>query len=76
MKFDDFLLHLFAILVVLLASTAMFAVGVLVLVWAWNTLLSGVFHLPTLSYIHGVALAVLLGTLRSAVEVVVTKGSQ
>lgn len=73
MKTLDFAVLLSVMFVVLVLNSVVFGIGVALLTWAWNTLLAGVFSLPTISYVHGLALAILLGTLKSVITVVVNK---
>ena len=75
MKFEDFLLVMFSVLVVLALNALLFGVGVLILTWAWNVFFSSVFKMPTISYVHGVAIAILLGTIQSSVNVVLKRGN-
>jgi hypothetical protein len=69
MKAENLMIALLAALMVVGVYAGLYAVGIVVLVWAWNTLLAGVLGLPTISFMHGVALAILLGTLRSTLRV-------
>ncbi len=50
--------------------------GVFVVTWTWNTLFSDVVQLPTISFAQGVALAILLGFIRTAVSYFFNKDRQ
>lgn len=50
--------------------TAFYGLGILILVWAWNTLLAGLFGLPALTFMQGIALAIILGAIGSILKVI------
>lgn len=65
---EDVLVVVTALVVLFGVYAMVYGIGVAMLVWAWNTLLAGVFHLPVISFMQGVALAVLLSTVRTTVS--------
>lgn len=71
--FEAVLVAVVALLLIVGINALLFGIGVLVLTWAWNTLLADVLQLPTISFIQGVALAVLLGFTRTAVTLVLNR---
>lgn len=61
---EAILISVLALLLVVGVYAVWYGLGVLVLVWCWNTLIASLFGLPTISFLQGVALAIVLSILR------------
>jgi len=62
---ETILISVLALLLVVGVYTVWYGLGVLVLVWCWNTLIASLFGLPTISFLQGVALAIVLSIIRN-----------
>ncbi len=50
-----------ALVIIIGVNSMMFGAGIFVVTWAWNTLVSSMLQLHTISFKQGVAIAILLG---------------